>query len=316
MMRAIFYSTAGLILSAAAAHASCGTLSLSSLPNPSINWSESFTSQQINFTFQRTGSGSCDARASFSDGGASTYTSRRAVHTHNSSKTISYQLYKTSSLSATQILKQPPDTSSTNELAQPSTAFSGSVGSRSGAYHLAIPYASATSPTIAKAGTYTDQFTMHAYDGTNIDNSYTVTLTINVPVITNISLVSTGGAFNAADVSETLNFSVLAENATRSFDLRVETNAGYEIKFTSQNNGVMKHLDTSVTTTIPYTVTVNSTAYSLVGSNPTGIVVATSGEESGLAGINNPVTFKIGNVANKVAGSYQDVITVTASTLD
>jgi hypothetical protein len=292
----------------------CGTLSLTGIANPTVNWSETYTSQQVTFTFQRTGSGACTATASFSGGGAGSYANRSATHVQSAQKKIFYQLYKTSALSPSQILKQPPDVASANEVAEPASAFSGSATSRSASYFISVPQSTALSPTIVKAGTYTDIFQVRAYDSANIDNTYNVTLTVIVPTIARLSLVSTGGAFNQADTTESLNFGELTTGKSLSFDIRVVSNAVYDVKMSSQNNGVMKHSNPAVTTTIPYTVIVNGVESSLIGSSTTPVSVATQTQESGTSGLAHPVTFKIGNAASKVAGAYQDVVTVTIST--
>lgn len=310
----IFFLCLGFLAGTNTAMAACGTLSLTGIAGPTVNWTESFSSQQLNFTFNRTSNGACTALATFSKGGGSSYATRRVVNTVNSSKTLLYQLHKTSGLSATQILKQPPDVGSTNEEVQPSSAFSGSVSSRAASYYISIPTSTSLSPTIVRAGTYTDTFTVRAYDGANIDNSYNVTLTVNVPVVARISLVSTGSPFNAADTSETLNFGNLVTNQTMSFDMRILTNSGYDVRFSSANDGVMKHLTPGVTTTVPYTVTVNGIEQSLVGTAGTPLLVVSGSGESSTSGFNQPVTVKIGNVSSKVAGNYSDVITVTTVT--
>lgn len=303
------------------AHASCGTLTLS-IPSPVVSWSESYISQQEDFTFSRSNAGSCTTFASFSAGGAGSgnYSSRRAVHTSDGSKQISYQLYKVASLLSSRILREPPNVTSNNQVVLPSPGFSGGASSRTGTYYIEVPQASATSPTVAKAGQYQDTFTVKVYDGNfssgTVDNSYNVTITINVPIIARLSLVDSGGAFNASDTSQTLNFGSLVTNATLGFDMRAVTNAGYEIKFSSQNDGVMKHTNPSVTTTIPYTASVNGNEQSLVGSASVPISMVSVSGQTSLSGANNPVVFKIGDASNKVAGSYSDNITVTMATID
>lgn len=298
------------------AHAMCGDLTLSGHTGPTVNWTESFTSQQFNFTINRTGNGACNAYVYFSDGGASSYATRRVVHVSDGSKTIPYQLYKSSALSSANILMEPPDSTNDNTRVLPRPTFSGNVKSRPAQYHLEIPAASVMGSTMAKAGTYTDTFTMRVYENNSQDAAYNVTLTVTIPVVAKLSLVTSGGAFNEADVSETLDFGNLTQGETLSFDMRVVTNAGYSIAYSSQGDGAMRHSNPAMSTTVPYTVIVNGVEYSLVGSQSNPVSVVTNNVETGQSGAAIPVTFKIGNVANKVSGNYSDNITVTLTSLN
>ena len=283
-----------------------------SVSNVSLVWTPSLPTQAVNFTVTKQKNDACNYVVTFSRGGAGDY-NRRLVSGAN---TLAYQLYRESSL--TNILKEIPD------LTSPNDAITGSFGtganqSQSLTYFLQIPYNLATTPRLKPAGMYADNFMVSIYNG-NVGDSLSspdatagISLSTAVPRNVQLSLVCTGAGFDPNSTTQALDFGNLTENALRTFDIRILTNAGFSVTFTSQNQGVLKHTSSDVKTTIPYKVAVNSTLQNLTNGP---VVVANGGGQTTTSGAVNPVSITIGSVADKVAGNYSDVITVTVATTE
>ena len=185
-------------------------------------------------------------------------------------------------------------------------------------YYFDIPFSSATSPTLVPAGVYTDSFIINAYEGNDpaafVDppaTSTAVNVNITVPKMIQLALVDTGGVFQETATSKSIDFGSLNPGKVSRFDIRVRTNAGYQVTMASANGGNMKH---SVgATLIPYTLTVNGVAADMSGAAP----VLNSGGQTPLSGLGYPVRIVIGALPNMpLAGDYQDTVIITATTTE
>ncbi len=300
----------------------CGNLSLV-VNNITINWSQSFSIKTESITVNRTDtSKACNYFITFSRGGGASYDTRRML---NGTKTLRYQLYTTASVNPSNILKALPEASSSSEVLTGSFKRNG-PSSETKNYYVDIPLFEATNPTLVAAGNYTDVFSVSVYNGrinnppNAPDSTSTVQITSVVPKIIALSLVEPGSPFDINDTSQTVGFGTLVLGDTKGFDLRVLTNAGYSVNFSSQNNGQLKHI-TAPSVTVPqkavvYTTRVNGIAYDLSHSNNKPTEVAAGGGQTPLSGQLNTVNFTIGDVQNKMAGDYSDAITVTTSTTE
>lgn len=125
-----------------------------------------------------------------------------------------------------------------------------------------------------------------------------------------LSLVDTGGAFNVADTSQTVDFGNLSAGTQRSYDTVIRSNDGYSVTFQSQNAQKLKH--TVKTDTVSYTMTFGGSSVNLSGG---GVVnAATSNGVTPATGDRFATQFTIGAMTGaETAGNYQDVLTVTVS---
>ncbi len=280
--------------------------------NVSLVWTPSLATQQIDFTVTKVKNDSCDYVITFSKGGAGDY-NRRMV---SGPGALNYQLYKESSL--TNILKDSSDVTGSGD------AITGSFGKGTNltqtlTYFLQIPYNLATTPKLKPAGTYSDNYVVSVFNGTATDGlsapdaTAAVSLSTSVPRNVQLSLVRTGAGFDPNSTAQSLDFGTLSENAARTFDIRILTNAGFSITFSSQNQGVLQHTSPGIKTTIPYSVVVNSTTQNLKNGP---VVVATGSGQTTTSGAVNPVSITIGSLKDKVAGNYADNITVTVATTE
>lgn len=245
----------------------------------------------------------------FTRGWAPTY-NRYATNISNGSR-ISYNLYKNAG--ATMILKNPSDITSDNDV------ISGQIFKNQKlnlTYYFQIsPY---TSSTLPRAGTYIDYVQVQAYSGkwwaiNGFEGYKNLFVQINVPKLSAISLVDTGATFDSSDTNQVLDFNELETNEELTFDLLIVSNAGYQVTFSSSNNGVLKN--TTVTTgnnTIQYDLFVNNSLRPL--TNP--VIVATGSGSTLSSGQRLPVKVKIKSVDNKEPGTYNDYITITTTTTE
>jgi spore coat protein U-like protein len=126
-----------------------------------------------------------------------------------------------------------------------------------------------------------------------------------------LSLVDTGASFDEADATQLLSFGVMSAGSSLGFDLRVRTNDGYRVSMQSDNAGVMAHVIPVVTSTAPYSITVDGSAADL--SSGSSVEVATGTGSTDAEGDALPIVVTIGDVADSTAGDYQDVITISVA---
>ncbi|MCR9203641.1 MAG: spore coat U domain-containing protein [Halobacteriovoraceae bacterium] len=135
-------------------------------------------------------------------------------------------------------------------------------------------------------------------------------VSLNLPPEIDISLVSPGGVFDPSQTNYSMNFNVISQGDSRQVDLKVKSNAGYSLSLSSQNGGALKHLGENYT--IPYQLKVNGTTKSFSGPG-TPMVIGTGTGNTPAQGVNFALSVEVGDPSNKLAGNYEDVITVTAT---
>lgn len=281
--------------------------------NINVVWSQAFNTQPLTLTINKSKNPPCDYFVTFTKGGASDYNRTMFM----GAATLPYQLYKESAL--TNILMDIPDATSANNIIS-GTFPAGPNASQSKIYYFNIPYAQVVSPTLRKAGTYGDTFLIKVFRGEccseNLEASATVVVTTVVPKSIQLSLIPTGQPFDAGSTSQTLDFGALEQGRTQAVDLRVVTNAGYAVSFSSQNNGMLKITDPSLNSAVPYAITVSSIPQNLSGSATVPVVVTAGSGQSALTGVRFPIAVTIGDAGEKMAGTYRDNITIAVSTTE
>lgn len=164
------------------------------------------------------------------------------------------------------------------------------------------------------AGTYIDlvQVSIYGYNENSgnylFDEAVSFTVVFYVPKKVQVSLIDEGQAFDVSSTSKTLDFGQMQQNQEKGADLRVLSNGNYQIKISSLNNGKMVQANQSVL----YALRVNGTSVALTSSASSPVLIG-SGNATSQAGDLYNLKVRIDeNVANKSAGLYQDVITITA----
>lgn len=166
-------------------------------------------------------------------------------------------------------------------------------------------------------GDYDGSFTMRLYEGSvegsrSLRATDSVRFTARVEKRIDLSLVSTGFPFDSSATSKTLDFGLLSAGKEMGFDVLLKFNAGYRLRLSSANNGVMKHA--SAENTLPYTLYLNNAPVSLRNSGGGGVEFSTGAGSSPPAGMRFPGRVQIGSISNARAGSFEDQLTLSVST--
>lgn len=300
-------------------HSACGlTLTASNIV---INWDLNFSTQAIQFTLQKVNNPACDYWIGFTKGGGSSIANRTL---NSGTRFLPYQLYKDNGY--TKVLKDSTDIpiSGTDDVLNGSFPAGTNI-TQTLLYFFSIPSNGSTTPTIAKDGVYTDIFTMNVYEGSDPTisspvpvTSSNITISTTVPKMINMSLVSTGGSFNPASISKSIDFGSLAPGMASSFDLRVRSNAGYSVTFSSTNNGVLRPAGHTTGPGVPYLLYVNGSLLDMSNSSGVPVVGIAGTGQTSLEGLGYPIRIQIGNfsAALLVGGQQQDHVLVTATTTE
>ncbi len=237
-------------------------------------------------------------------GGASDY--NRTLF--NSSFTLNYNLFKRSNHN--RIIYDYPTVTQRSQVI---------IGNFKKKYFLSVPFyaklEAASGPV--KPGTYQDMVTFKVYQnpvgGSAVfEDSHEVPISVIVPELISISLIDSGAPFDSNDTYQQLDFGILQTGQQQQFDLRIQANTGYSIRFSSLNNGAMANL--AGNGNINYQVTVDGANKDLSASSSVGVEVV-SGASTGWDNVPHQIAVTIGDVSGKPAGSYSDAITVEAVSL-
>lgn len=321
-LRAWMLMVVASFLGSGPAQAACG---LSIVANPiTIAWDTNFVTQAISFTLTKADALACPMWVGFTKGGGASAATRRAVVGANQ---LTYQLYKEASL--TNILKDSSDAAigSVNEVIS-DTIPAGINAQVTYLYYFNVPVASSIAPTIVRAGVYTDSFTLNVYEGADPlvpaptpVTSAAVAVSVTVPEILKTAMVPTGGGFEEASPGRSIDFGVLQPGQARGFDFRVRTNAGFDVTFSSANNGKFKPPANPASPGVSYQFYANGVLLDL--SNSAAVPVRGLGGPvvgdftTGMQGAGYPIRIVVGSfaAATVVGGDVEDTITVTTITL-
>jgi hypothetical protein len=162
-------------------------------------------------------------------------------------------------------------------------------------------------------GTYTDNINVTVYvvknGNYNFDATSSLAISIIVPTRLDISLVDVGGSFDAASLSKVFDFGALSQNQEKTADLVVRSNTPYRLKMSSQNGSKLKQGSVA---SVNYLVTSNGNNVSVSSPN-TEVIFANGNGTAGVSGDRFNIKVKIDEATtSKIAGLYEDVITITA----
>lgn len=292
-------------LSPVVAWSDCHNIDLTvTTPNYSFN---SNTAPSLNLHLDKSGSNGCSWFITVDNGDAPSYSTRNM---DNGSYKIPMQIYSDSG--HTKVLKHFPDITSSSDI------ITGSFGAGNQNTDVTY-YPEMGAVAYDRFGTYDDKFKIRVYQGTfdgandlqsTKDSKFTYTMAKKI----DLSLVDTGAPFNINDTVQPLSFGPLSTGLQRAMDVVLKYNAGYSVKFSSANNGKLKHQ--TLADTVNYTMTVSGNPISLTSSNASPVVVASGSGISPALGQRFAVVATIGNVGAVGAGTYSDTITVTVTTTE
>lgn len=166
---------------------------------------------------------------------------------------------------------------------------------------------------IKPSGRFTDVLRITLYSGTPDsfvqEDARTVTFSIMVDEVAEMSLVKAGSSFDPGGTSQTMDFGRLSEGKAKGFDLRVRSNVGYHVTLESENGGFLKNIDPQYNDTIPYVLE--------TGGQP---VVLGSGRQTAISrgnrltdanGDRHEVRITMGDTSKVTAGTYRDHVLIT-----
>lgn len=301
-MQNSLFITLGTILLAMAAGAACPTMSLSNVNSfVSLN-TNNFVSLEVRVN---KGSGSCKSFfVAMDNGGAGSYSTRVI---QSNMQTYPIQFYKDAARN--QVLKSEFEGTPSEVLFG---TFAGGTSTFNTVYYA---YLDATTNQYIGAGNYNKNFTLKLYEGDfnnrTLRDTKVVQFAFTQYKSIDISLISTGSAFNVTDTTQSIDFGNLTEGATRGFDIVLLYNAGYSVSMSSTNAGKLKH--STEKKFVPYSLSVDGIPVAL--TNAATVVKSASGISTP-NGTRLPVTVKIGNLTDSTPGTYTDTVMVNVSSVE
>lgn len=295
----LFLLIVGLILSTVQAFAACPSMSLSNINSYTSLNSNSFPALDVQVN---KGSGNCSSFFVVIDnGGASSYTNR-VIQSNFSSYPI--QFFKDSARN--QILKSEFE-------ASPSEVISGAFGGGTSTFNAVYyAYINTNASQYISSGNYSKNFILKLYEGDLgnriLRDSKVVQFTYSQYKTVDISLVSTGSAFNLTNTSQSIDFGKLTEGSSRGFDIVLLYNAGYTVSMSSTNAGKLKHL--TARKFVPYSFSLDGAPVTLTSVSS---VVKNASGVSPPNGTRLPVNIKIGTIVDSIPGTYTDTITINVA---
>jgi len=274
--------------------------SLNSNPNPVLSFTVKVT--------EKTGKNDCIYFVTFNQGSAPDYNRKL----YNGLASVPIQLYNTPP--STYVLQDYPTLVSANNAivgTLKSTSNGGKTNTHTYATTFSIP------PANTLWGTYQNTFAVKLYTGTvtgshTLVSTKTVTYTYTIAKVINLALVTEGAPFDVFATTYNMDFGNMSTGQTKGFDAVIVSNAGYQLSFSSQNNGRLKH--STRNSYVNYSVTVNTTPYSLVGSSTLPVIVATGTGATSSQGARANTKVILGTVATQLAGIYMDTVTISVAT--
>ena len=306
----IFFNLVLFFIADAAYAANCSYTT--TVPSITYNVSEINPTVPSTLTIQSTGSNNSECRnyfLAFTKGWAGSY-NRRATNIQNGAL-INYNIYKNNN--STGILKEPSDITSPNE-----TLFgpiNKSDPPTNQTYYFTLATINNTAPP--RTGTYVDVVEVQTYSGfynsiVDYEGTTNLYVFINVPTMISLSMIDSGGTYDSAQVSKTLDFGELEQSEELSFDVRIASNVGYNLKASSQNNGKLVRVGGSgVNSQINYSLYANNTLRNLSTSSSTPVSIGTGTGVTAAGGARIPIRVVIGDPNDKDPGDYSDYITLS-----
>lgn len=164
-------------------------------------------------------------------------------------------------------------------------------------------------------GTYTATIVESLTGGSTLPSgpvldTNTLTVTITVGTLYDVSVMPAGGSFSLGTTSQALNFGILAAGQSLGADILVRTNVGYSLSLASSNLGSLANT-ADPTARIAYALSSNGAAFSL---DPGPAILASGAPATFQGTARYAISITVAAMAGLPAeGAYTDTITVTLS---
>ncbi len=313
-MKNVIAAVSLAFLMAASGRLAAQTITYTSLPMPK---------SMIGFVLNNTTSGTVTLQASAA---VNSYTDVTPISTarntwtkvgDGTTKTMTYQVYKNSSMTQTLFALSQASTS------QYSTRLInynfGAAGSTTLTYYVKL---TGTVPTGLSQGTYESTITLHTYKrvGTNAINATNDLLATGVVKLSiSVTPAVTLGVLDGLGIA-TASFpfgTVTGVGQTYNFNIDVAANFRYILSIKSANGSQLRHSTyPTITDALSYTVSFGSLSNATLVAN-TNTTVATNQDYEGFGGSTganrHPGTLTLTGVTDRYAGDYSDMLTFTVS---
>lgn len=171
---------------------------------------------------------------------------------------------------------------------------------------IAVPAGQASQP-----GVYRDRILVQLLDGERVVDAREFEPAVNVLAQASIAAAGSARSGFSAALGARMDFGNLETGKEREVFLFVQSNCTYALRLRSANDGVLRHAENGGRAgTIPYRAALDGRWFDL--SQP----VVIQGRTSGLIQPPYNLRARIGDVSNKIAGQYRDVITVDVIMLE
>ncbi|MEI6875545.1 MAG: spore coat protein U domain-containing protein [Spirochaetota bacterium] len=166
------------------------------------------------------------------------------------------------------------------------------------------------------SGIYQDVLVLNLYQGTPDNHgpsvgTASVTVTLAMPAVMDMSLARTGGAFLEGIPSLNLDFGALSIGEIRSADLIVRSNTPYSLSVSSQFGSTLMNVDSASTGMVPLQFKVKGVVFSLAQGALTPLVSVATPPPADSAGERFDLLFTVGDFDLAPAGNYRNVLSFT-----
>lgn len=220
--------------------------------------------------------------------------------------TLRYDVFKDAT--ATQLLK-PVNVASANDV------FTGTAaaGMSTTTFQFAIVV---WAGQVVPPGVYTDDIAIAAYEGQIgsgiLRDQRHVATNAPVPSVAEISFAA-GASFDPNVSTYTINFNTMHGGDRRLAQLKARSNGGYRILLSSLNGGVMRPIDPTDDSRVPYVLIVDGAQVPLpLGGNMQAIL---NTNMTPVTGDTHSLEFHILTTEGASAGDYRDVINISVFSL-
>lgn len=277
---------------------------------------------QVSVSFQVfhaafTGTQDCYYFGEFDYGIGLSFASRNLTNVSSSSSTIPFNVYSNAVIDPNNVVRLAQDASIDSHVVYSLPPFTPS-GSPQFQTRTFVAELGAV-PVNAPPGLYTESLVLGLrarltnppagdYSSFNITASRGIQFIYEIPRLLNISIVNSGGAFDATSTGRLMSFDRLTAGESSTASIVIETNVGYRLLASSQNDGVLVHTNAPAST-ISYDFLASGAPVGLLGSSATPVVVSTSASSSPAAGFDIPIEVRIGSLTGaELGGTYRDSI--------
>lgn len=137
-----------------------------------------------------------------------------------------------------------------------------------------------------------------------------------VSSVADLSVANTNTDYGSGSASITVDFGSLTQGEQQTFYALVQSTNSYSFDIASDNDFVLEGSNTAgsgFTNTIDYTMTMNGVSISPLVEPVTVTPAGGVNGATNSTGRSHPVVMTIGDVTNKVAGTYTDTLTLTVT---